>query len=140
MPQISHASLHNSTHVPNAGNSCTGPNANRRPPLPPPPPPPSPSRCSRWVEPTTLPSHGDVSSIGGNAPYWVKHLSNNTFMSYGVGDEECFAYNVGKSVRFLDVSLRGNEERAGDLEARTVAEVIVTKSTCSCLSGSCFSF
>jgi acyl-coenzyme A thioesterase 13 len=80
------------------------------------------------VEPTTLPSYGDVSSIGGNAPYWVKHLSNNTFMSYGVGDDGCFAHTVGKSVRFLDVSLRGNEEREGDLEARTVAEVIVTKS------------
>jgi hypothetical protein len=85
-----------------------------------------------WVEPAQLPSHGDVSSVGGNAPYWVKHLNNNTFMSYGVGNEDCFAHPVGKAVRFVEVNVTARcGASVGEpdvLEASTVAHVTVSKS------------
>jgi acyl-coenzyme A thioesterase 13 len=74
-----------------------------------------------------LPHHGDISSIGGNAPDYVKQLNYNTFHSYGVGDEDCFAHNVGKTVKFVQVNINRKLERQGRLEATTVAEVVVTK-------------
>jgi len=74
-----------------------------------------------------LPHHGDISSIGGNAPDYVKQLNYNTFHSYGVGDEECFGHNVGKAVKFIEVSIDRKLERQGRLEATTVAEVVVMK-------------
>lgn len=80
-----------------------------------------------WVDPTSLPDHGDITSISGNAPDYVKQLNYNTFVSYGVGDEDSFGYKVGKAVRFVDVSLDRPLERHGRMEATTVAELIVTK-------------
>ncbi|KAL0946316.1 hypothetical protein HGRIS_012556 [Hohenbuehelia grisea] len=80
-----------------------------------------------WVDPASLPDYGDVSMVGGNAPDYVKQLNQNTFFSYGVGDEDCFGHNVGKAVRFVDVSIDRRLERQGRQEATTVAEVIVSK-------------
>jgi len=80
-----------------------------------------------WVDPCSLPNHGDVSTIGGNASDYVKQLNLNTYMSYGVGNEDTFGYKVGKSVRFVDISIERNEGKKGKLEASTVAELIVTK-------------
>lgn len=80
-----------------------------------------------WVDPASLPDYGDVSSITGNAPDYVKQLNHNTFFSYGVGDEDCFGHKVGSSVKFVDVSIDKRQERHGRLEATTVAEIIVSK-------------
>lgn len=80
-----------------------------------------------WVDPCSLPNHGDISTIGGNASDYVKQLNLNTYMSYGVGNEDTFGYKVGKSVRFVDISVERNEGKKGKLEASTVAELIVTK-------------
>lgn len=81
-----------------------------------------------WVDPASLPDYGDdVSSIGGNAPDYVKQLNSNTYFSYGVGDEDCFGHKVGKCVRFVDVSVDRRLERQGRLEATTVAEFLVNK-------------
>lgn len=80
-----------------------------------------------WVDPCSLPNHGDISTIGGNASDYVKQLNLNTYMSYGVGNEDTFGYKVGKSVRFVDISIERNEGKKGKLEASTIAELIVTK-------------
>ena len=80
-----------------------------------------------WVDPASLPSHGDISTIAGNAPDYVKQLNNNTYMSYGVGAEECFGYKVGKSVKFVKVTVERNMQRQGRLSSTTVAEVDVSK-------------
>lgn len=77
-----------------------------------------------WVDPCTTPQYGDVSRIRGNAPEYVKQLNNNTFGAYAVGEPECFAYSIGKSTKFVEIDVL---ERQGSLEARTVAEVFVTK-------------
>ena len=79
-----------------------------------------------------LPSHAHPSPIGGSAPEWVKELNYNTLMHYGVGPQDAFGAQVGKALRFVDVSVqrRGNGER---MEATTVAEVGVTKRASFCL-------
>ena len=82
-----------------------------------------------WVDPASLPDSGDISTIHGNAPDYVKQLNNNTFFSYGVGDEQCFGYQVGKDVKFVDISIDRKLERQGRMEATTVAEVTVNKRT-----------
>ena len=80
-----------------------------------------------WVDPALLPNHGDVATVAGNAPDYVKQLNNNTYMSYGVGDEDCFGHKVGRSVKFIKVNVERNVERRGRLSATTVAEVKVSK-------------
>ena len=80
-----------------------------------------------WVDPATLPHHDHESYIAGNTPDYVKQLNYNTFMNYGVGEEDCFGYKVGKAVRFTEVSVNRKLERQGRLEATTVAEIEVTK-------------
>ena len=84
-----------------------------------------------WVEPASLPDYGDISSIGGNAPEYVKRLNHNTYMSYGVGGEDRFGYEVGTSVKFVEVNVNRKLERQGRLEATTVAEIKVTKRACA---------
>jgi len=86
------------------------------------------SRPSKtWIDPTSLPDHGDITSISGNAPDYVKQLNYNTFVSYGVGDEDSFGYKVGNAVKFVDVSIDQPLEKHGRMEATTVAELVVTK-------------
>ncbi|KAF8963498.1 HotDog domain-containing protein [Flammula alnicola] len=80
-----------------------------------------------WVDPATLPSHHHPSFIGGNTPEYVKQLNYNTFMCYGVGEEDSFGYKVGKAVRFTEVNVNRKLERQGRLEATTIAELEVTK-------------
>jgi len=80
-----------------------------------------------WVDPASFPNHPHVSFIGGNTPDYVKQLNYNTFMCYGVGEEDCFGYKVGKSVRFTEVNVNRKLERQGRLEATTIAELDVTK-------------
>jgi acyl-coenzyme A thioesterase 13 len=93
------------------------------------------SKVGLWVDPEVCPEHGDISSIKGNAPEYIKQLNNNTFHAYGVGnDSRCFGYHVGKSVIFVDVSLKEVPERYNHLEAKTVAEVTVDKRACSVYS------
>ena len=84
-----------------------------------------------WVDPASLPNYGNVSSIGGNAPEYVKQLNHNTYMSYGVGGEDRFGYEVGTSVKFVEVNVNRKLERQGRLEATTVAEIKVTKRACA---------
>lgn len=80
-----------------------------------------------WVDPASLPNHGDISNISGNAPDYVKQLNLNTYISYGVGTDETFGYKVGKAVKFVDISIDRKQERRGRLEATTVAELVVSK-------------
>lgn len=80
-----------------------------------------------WVDPASLPNHHHVSFIGGNTPDYVKQLNYNTFMCYGVGEEDCFGYKVGKAVKFTKVNVNRKLERQGRLEATTIAELEVTK-------------
>ncbi|KAI3607456.1 Thioesterase [Moniliophthora roreri] len=80
-----------------------------------------------WVDPASLPDSGDISTVHGNAPDYIKQLNNNTFFSYGVGNENCFGYQVGKDVKFVDINIDRKLERQGRLEATTVAEVTVNK-------------
>ncbi|KAG5653712.1 hypothetical protein H0H81_011116 [Sphagnurus paluster] len=90
-------------------------------------PRPSPSHRpsgKAWVDPASLPDYGDISTIRGNAPDYVKQLNSNTYFSYGVGDEDCFGHKVGKTVKFVDVNIDRREERQGRMEATTVAEVV----------------
>lgn len=96
-----------------------------------------------WVDPASLPNYGDISSIGGNAPEYVKRLNHNTYMSYGVGGEDRFGYEVGTSVRFVEVNVNRKLERQGRLEATTVAEIEVTKhmlNGASMLHGGCVAY
>jgi acyl-coenzyme A thioesterase 13 len=96
-----------------------------------------PSKISKpkvWVDPASLPDAGDISTIHGNAPDYIKQLNNNTFFSYGVGNENCFGYQVGKEVQFVDINIDRKLERQGRLEATTVAEVTVNKRTYQCLA------
>ncbi|RXW15455.1 hypothetical protein EST38_g10404 [Candolleomyces aberdarensis] len=87
-----------------------------------------PSRPSKpWVDPAALPNYGDTSSIEGNAPDYVKQLNYNTYIAYGVGDQDCFGHSVGKSVQFVEVNINRKHERKGRLEATTIAEVKVTR-------------
>ncbi|PFH53490.1 hypothetical protein AMATHDRAFT_137381 [Amanita thiersii Skay4041] len=80
-----------------------------------------------WVDPASLPNYGDISKIGGNAPDHVKQLNYNTYISYGVGDDDCFGYKVGKAVEFVEVNIDRKQEGQGRLSATTVAEIDVTK-------------
>ncbi|KAJ6617121.1 HotDog domain-containing protein [Mycena sp. CBHHK59/15] len=82
-----------------------------------------------WVDPASLPrdSGVDVSSIAGNAPDYVKQLSCNTFYAYGVGEPESFGYAVGRATKFVEINIERSMEKAGRLEATTVAELAVTK-------------
>lgn len=85
-----------------------------------------------WVDPATLPNHHHSSSIAGNAPEYVKQLSYNTFMSYGVGEPDSFGYKVGRAVKFIEVNVSRKIERNERLEAVTVAEMEVAKREPSC--------
>ncbi|KIK68439.1 hypothetical protein GYMLUDRAFT_68332 [Collybiopsis luxurians FD-317 M1] len=90
-------------------------------------PTPSSSKSTNrpWVDPAALPNRGDISSVRGNAPDYVKQLNYNTYYSYGVGDsDDTFGYKAGKAVKFVDVNII---ERHGRLEATTIAEVVVNK-------------
>ncbi|KAH6910840.1 HotDog domain-containing protein [Coprinopsis sp. MPI-PUGE-AT-0042] len=80
-----------------------------------------------WVDPASLPYCGDTSSIAGNAPDYVKQLIYNTYITYGVGDEDCFGSKVGRSVKFVEVNIRRKQDRKDRLEATVVAELEVTK-------------
>jgi len=96
-----------------------------------------------WVDPETLPdiaSDETVAQIRGNVPDIVKKQCLNTFAAYGVGDDDCFASNVGKKVWFsrLDV-----QEKGKGREAITVAEVVVDKSMSNgngMLHGGCMTY
>ncbi|KAJ7506175.1 HotDog domain-containing protein [Mycena galericulata] len=92
-------------------------------------------------------------AIAGSAPAHIKQLACNTFFAYGVGaDPTAFGYAVGRAVRWVEIDVvedglgeYGDEdagegsggERTGNgmgkgkgkarMEARTVAEVVVTK-------------
>ncbi len=81
-----------------------------------------------WVDPASLPDHGDVSATTGNVGDDIKRLNYNTFFSYGVGDEDCFGYLAGKDVKFVDINVDRRLEHHGRLEATTIAEVVVSKS------------
>jgi acyl-coenzyme A thioesterase 13 len=85
------------------------------------------SRTNVWIDPASVPHCHHDSPIKGNAPDYVKQLNYNTYMSYGVGEEDSFGYKVGKAVRFVEVNVNKKLERQGRLEATTVAEVVVTK-------------
>ncbi len=90
------------------------------------PPARSPS-AKVWVDPAALPNHHHSSSIAGNAPDYVKQLSYNTFMSYGVGEPDSFGYKVGRSVKFIEVNVSRKIDRNERLEAVTIAEIEVVK-------------
>ncbi|KAJ3931923.1 MAG: HotDog domain-containing protein [Lentinula lateritia] len=85
------------------------------------------SNRKAWIDPASLPNQGDISSVSGNAPDYVKQLNYNTYYSYGVGGEDSFGHKVGKEVKFVDVNINRKLDRQERLEATTVAEVVVNK-------------
>lgn len=85
-----------------------------------------------WVDPKNLADCGDASQIQGNVSPYVKQLILNTFVAYGAGDEHCFGHSVAKAVKFIDISAHESHEKQGRMEATTIAEVIVSKSTLTC--------
>jgi acyl-coenzyme A thioesterase 13 len=91
------------------------------------PPAPHTQPVKVWVDPATTPHYQHDSPIKGNAPDYVKQLNYNTFMYYGVGEEDSFGYNVGKAVKFVEVNVNRKQDRQGRLEATTIAEIVVTK-------------
>ncbi|KAJ3827194.1 HotDog domain-containing protein [Lentinula raphanica] len=96
-----------------------------------------------WIDPASLPNEGDITTVSGNAPDYVKQLNYNTYHSYGVGGEECFGYRVGKEVKFVDVSINRKLDRQERLEATTVAEVVVNKNMLNgagMLHGGCLAY
>ncbi|KDQ58943.1 hypothetical protein JAAARDRAFT_33670 [Jaapia argillacea MUCL 33604] len=112
-------------------------------PVFPTPSPPILGNTQFWVDPASLPNSGDASEIAGNVPEYVKQLNNNTFASYGVGDEECFGYRVGRVVKFVEVNMQRSEEKRGRMEATTVAEVRVSKAMLNgagMLHGGCIAY
>jgi len=48
-------------------------------------------------------------------------------MCYGVGQDDSFGYQVGKSVKFVEVNVNRKRDRNERLEATTIAEITVTK-------------
>jgi acyl-coenzyme A thioesterase 13 len=81
-----------------------------------------------WRDPSSFPKYGDASRISGNAPEFVKQLTNNAFGAYGVGDEECFGHSVGRATKFITIDIADRKDGGrAVLEARIVAEVVVTK-------------
>lgn len=84
-----------------------------------------------WIDPYALPKSGDVSHVEGNVSNEIKQLVQNTFVSYGVGDDDCFAAAAGKQARFVEVRVStkvvGGKEKT---DCTTVWEAIVTKSRC----------
>ncbi|KAK0205167.1 HotDog domain-containing protein [Desarmillaria ectypa] len=98
---------------------------------------------SAWVDPASLPDHGDVSATTGNVGDDIKRLNYNTYFSYGVGDEDCFGYQAGKDVKFVDINVDRRLEHHGRLEATTIAEVIVSKNMLNgagMLHGGCITY
>ncbi|KAL4250378.1 thioesterase PaaI family protein, partial [Pleurotus pulmonarius] len=91
-----------------------------------------------WIDPASLPSHGSVAHIAGNASEHIKRLTQNTFFAYGVGTppsaasaassewsgDDFFGYAVGRRVRLADISVYASGER---MEASTTAEIEVTR-------------
>ncbi|KAF9471091.1 hypothetical protein BDN70DRAFT_888462 [Pholiota conissans] len=86
-----------------------------------------PHERKSWIDPASLPHYHHPSYTSGNAADYVKKLNYNTLMFYGVGDEDSFGFQVGKSIRFTDVSFQRDLERQGRLQATTTAELQVTK-------------
>ncbi|CAL1709468.1 unnamed protein product [Somion occarium] len=72
------------------------------------------SSSNAWVDPHSLPKYGDASDIAGNAPDYVKQLTNNVLGAYGVGEPSCFAHDVGKKIKMveLDIHRRGEKWQA----------------------------
>ena len=64
-----------------------------------------------WVDPHSLPNHGNVADIAGNASDEVKQLTNNVLWSYGVGQEDGFAYDVCKRLKMLEVNIEETRNR-----------------------------
>ncbi|PBK76101.1 uncharacterized protein ARMOST_13446 [Armillaria ostoyae] len=96
-----------------------------------------------WVDPASLPDHGDVSATTGNVGDDIKRLNYNTYFSYGVGDEDCFGYQAGKDVKFVDINVDRRLEHHGRLEATTIAEVVVSKNMLNgagMLHGGCITY
>ena len=64
-----------------------------------------------WVDPHTLPNHGDVATIAGNASDQVKQLTSNVLWSYGVGQRDGFAFDVCQRIKLLEINIEENNGR-----------------------------
>ncbi|KAF7360753.1 4HBT domain-containing protein [Mycena venus] len=92
--------------------------------------PPSTAVYAPHIHPATLPNDPevDITCIAGNAPTHIKRLTCNTLLAHGFGtDPTAFGYHVGRAIRFVEMSIERNIDRADRLEATTIAEVTVTK-------------
>ena len=81
-----------------------------------------------WIDPYTLPNGGDISHVTGNVPANIKQLVQNTFVAYGVGDDDCFAAAAGKECKFVEANVSRKNEKSGKMECTTVWEAVVSKS------------
>lgn len=85
-----------------------------------------------WIDPYALPKSGDISHVEGNVSNEIKQLVQNTFVAYGIGDDDCFAAAAGRQARFKEVRVSKKRLVAGKekVDCTTVWEAIVTKSRC----------
>jgi acyl-coenzyme A thioesterase 13 len=75
------------------------------------------------IGPFSLPKYGDASTIGGNAPDFIKQLVSNT---YGVGDETCFAHSIERVTEIIAIDILENKDGGYlHIKARTVAQLVV---------------
>lgn len=90
-----------------------------------------------WIDPFALPNSGDISHVKGNVSDEIKQLVQNTFVSYGIGDDDCFAAAAGKEARFMEVHVSKKDVAGREkTDCTTVWEAIVTKSKLQALSWS----
>lgn len=64
-----------------------------------------------WVDPRSLPNYGSVADIAGNASDEIKQLTSNVLWSYGVGQEDGFAYDVCRHIKLLKINIETSENR-----------------------------
>ncbi|EIM87504.1 Thioesterase/thiol ester dehydrase-isomerase [Stereum hirsutum FP-91666 SS1] len=98
-----------------------------------------------WIDPYALPKSGDISHVEGNVSNEIKQLVQNTFVAYGIGDDDCFAAAAGRQARFKEVRVSKKRLVAGKekVDCTTVWEAIVTKSMVNgagMLHGGCIAY
>ena len=94
---------------------------------------PSPTAVRDRLDPLELPPVPGASEIGGNVSPLLKQQCLNTFTYYAIGEDHCFAYNVGSRSKIISIDVdnivEGTAKDApGTLQATLVIEVEVDKS------------
>ena len=94
----------------------------------------SPTAVRDRLDPIELPPVPGADKITGNVSALLKQQCLNTFTYYAIGEDHCFAYNVGSKSKIVSINVEtikdGEAKDApGLLQATLVIEVEVDKST-----------